>query len=58
VPRFLLLTLVLVLVVVAAIASPSTGNWWFLGVVLALHLVAFLIAMTPVMRALEGGDKP
>ena len=57
-PRLLLLFTGATLIVVAAIVGLTTGMWWVLAVVLALHLVAFLAVMTPVMRALEGGDKP
>jgi membrane protein implicated in regulation of membrane protease activity len=57
-PRLLLLFAGATLIVVAAIVGLATGMWWVLAVVLALHLVAFVVVMTPVMRSLEGGDKP
>jgi membrane protein implicated in regulation of membrane protease activity len=57
-PRLLLLFLGATLLVVAAVVGLATGMWWVLGVVLVLHVTAFLVVMTPVMRSLEGGDKP
>jgi len=57
-PRLLLLFTGATLVVVAALVGLATGMWWVLAVVLALHFVTFVVVMTPVMRSLEGGDKP
>ena len=57
-PRLLLVFLGATLLVVAAVVGLATGMWWVLGVVLALHLITFAVVMTPVMRSLQGGDKP
>jgi membrane protein implicated in regulation of membrane protease activity len=57
-PRLLLLFTGATLIVVAGVVGLATGMWWVLAVVLALHFVAFVVVMTPVMRSLEGGDKP
>lgn len=57
-PRALLIFTALVLIIVAAVASLSTGNWWILGGVVLLHFIASGVAMLPVFRVLDQGEKP
>ena len=57
-PRALLLFGGLALIVAAAAVSLSTGNWWILGVVVLLHFIASAVALLPVFKALNQGEKP
>ena len=57
-PRALLLFGGLALIIVGAVVSLSTGNWWFLGAAVLLHFIASGLALLPVFKVLDQGEKP
>lgn len=57
-PRALILFGGLALIVATAVVSLSTGNWWILGVVVLLHFIASAVALLPVLKVLDQGEKP
>lgn len=57
-PRLLVIFGGAALVVVVAIATLGTGSWWLLAVAFVIFLAAAALAIVPLGKALNQGEKP
>lgn len=57
-PRLLVIFAGAVLVVVVAIATLGTDSWWLLAVAFVIFLAAAALAIMPLGKALDQGEKP
>jgi membrane protein implicated in regulation of membrane protease activity len=57
-PRLLLVFTLATLATVGVIVVLATGSWWALPIAIAGHVLATAIAVVPIFRALDSGEKP